>query len=61
MQLFEQIERSLSQKVARPKAWKVLRGSNKWAKQKKHRIERQRAKREPDCTPCYRKYCGWEC
>ena len=26
---------------------------------KKHRVERRRAKRDPECMPCYNKHRGW--
>jgi hypothetical protein len=25
----------------------------------KHRVERRRAKQDPECQPCYGKYQGW--
>jgi len=25
-----------------------------------HRQERRRAKRDPECVPCYRRFHGWE-
>lgn len=34
--------------------------SHKREKQLKHRSERRRASRDPDCVPAYRKYAGWE-
>jgi hypothetical protein len=48
MRLFEQKERGL------------YATSNKWVKRKKHRVERRRAKQNPECIPCYRKYKGWQ-
>lgn len=57
MKLYEQIENHLS--IAFSKRG-VKRRSNKWVKSMKHRVERRRANVEPECMPCYRKYCGWE-
>jgi len=54
MKEYDQIERRLT---------RLLGGtpvSHKWDKVKKHRIERRRAKRNPECIPRYRKYKGWE-
>jgi hypothetical protein len=48
MKLFEQKERGCMAK------------SSKWAKTKKRRVERHRAKKNPECVPCYRKYAGYE-
>jgi len=33
--------------------------SAKWVKTLKHRVERRRAKSNPDCLPCYKKYWGY--
>jgi hypothetical protein len=60
MHLFEQIERQLWQRFGRRKPWQEPKNSHKWSKQKKHRIERHRAKRDPECAPYYRRYGGWE-
>ena len=33
--------------------------SAKSIKQAKHRVERRRAKQDPECQSAYRKYSGW--
>jgi len=33
---------------------------HRFIKRQKARIERRRAKRDPECTPGYGKYRGWE-
>jgi hypothetical protein len=33
---------------------------HKFIKRQKNRIERRRAKHNPDCVPAYGKYKGWE-
>jgi len=35
-------------------------GYHQWLKRQKARIERRRAKRDPECRPGYGKYRGWE-
>jgi hypothetical protein len=35
-------------------------GYHRWLKRHKVRIERQRAKQDPECSPCYRKFSGYE-
>lgn len=64
MNLGEQIERSVTHELMKHgKPWRVVRDRHntyKWRKQIKHRIERRRAKHDPECMPCYKKYCGWE-
>lgn len=38
-----------------------LKGAyHRYLKRHKVRIERQRAKRDPECAPCYGKFSGWE-
>jgi hypothetical protein len=54
MKLYEQIERSLCMML------KCRSKSHKWDKQKKHRVERRRAKLDPEAPPAYRKYSGHE-
>ena len=54
MNLYQQIERHLTRILG------AKSRSHKWDKQKKHRVERRREKRDPECAPCYRKYKGWE-
>jgi len=39
------------------KGWNDRR--RKWLKVRKRRLERRRAKHEPDCQPAYTKYKGW--
>lgn len=39
--------------------WKRSSRLWKWYRQKKHRIERRRAKANPECHPLYTKYRGW--
>lgn len=61
MRLFEQIERKTAKFVATlSKPWGTVKVSHRWDKKKKHRIERRRAKLDPECDPCYRKYKGYE-
>lgn len=33
---------------------------HRFIKRKKSRAERRRAKANPECTPCYGRYRGWE-
>ena len=38
----------------------VVQHSHKYDKLTKNRVERHRAKRNPECMPQYRKFDGWE-
>lgn len=40
--------------------WTRPRGYHRFIKRKKARAERRRAKANPECTPCYGRYRGWE-
>lgn len=62
MKTFNQIEAKLAawMRTSGGESWRQVRRSHKWDKQKKHRIERHRARIEPECAPLYRKYHGWE-
>ena len=42
------------------KPWKTPKNSHRFGKTLKHRVERRRAKQDPDCVPAYRKYAGYE-
>ena len=44
------------------KYWKIKSRSKYHAflKKAKARVERMRAKRDPECMPQYRKFAGWE-
>ena len=35
-------------------------GSKKFIRKSKHKVERKRAKKDPDCVPQYNKYNGWQ-
>jgi hypothetical protein len=60
MKLFEQIERKMQQLMGKAKPWQNASRSHKWDKQKKHRVERRRARNDLECAPLYRKYKGYE-
>lgn len=52
--LTEQIERGMRHLLG-------VRGKScSDVKARKHRTERRRAKQDPECLPCYRKYRGYE-
>ncbi len=36
------------------------KGYHQWLKRQKHRLERHRANRNPECVPSYGKYRGYE-
>ena len=57
--LCDQIERKY-QFLFKKHSWSESRNSHKWDKTKKHRRERYRAKKDPNCLPQYRRYAGWE-
>lgn len=59
MKLFEQIERKM-QELMKRRPWSEAKNSHKWDKRKKHRVERRRAKADPECDSRYRKYKGYE-
>jgi hypothetical protein len=65
MRLFEQFEpKGPGSWLVNPnpaKPWKRFQtpGRSVW-KQKKHRVERRRARLDPETQPLYRKYRGWE-
>lgn len=43
-----------------PEWGKGHRGFHRFIKRRKIRIERRRAKAEPECQPAYGRYSGWE-
>jgi len=53
--LTEQIER-----LFKNRSGYVKNGDTKFIKKAKHKKERQRAKKDLECQPCYRKYSGWQ-
>lgn len=36
------------------------KGSNKWVKKQKARLERRKSKKQPECIPTYKKYNGYD-
>ena len=58
--LCDQIERKFQDLFEKKNPWSEIKNSHKWDKTKKHRRERCRAKKDPDCLPQYRQYAGWE-
>jgi hypothetical protein len=36
------------------------RGYHQYLKKQKAKVERRRAKKDPECVPMYGKYLGWE-
>lgn len=56
--LTQQIERRLDHLLASKRG--VVTHSHREDKARKHRAERRRAKREPECQPRYRRFHGWE-
>ena len=35
-------------------------GTERFLKKSKNRVERRRAKQNPECTPQYNRYAGWQ-
>jgi len=62
MRLFEQIYSKMNNCREDPaKPWKPLTNkSHKWEKIVKHRVERRRAKNNPECQSWYNRFSGWE-
>ena len=56
----DQIERKLDHELGVRKPWGLVRHSHKWDKRMKHRRERFKARRNPECDVGYRRYAGWE-
>lgn len=56
-----QLEPHLFYRLTRDTPWKRSRSRyGQLVKKRQHRNERQRAKLDPECLPCYRKYRGYE-
>ena len=60
MKLTAQIERKLDHLFGVSKPWGEVRFSKKFVKRQKLRVERHRAKIDPECQPLYRRYSGWD-
>ena len=54
----EQIEKKMDRKM-RPRRG-TIRHSHRMYKKIKHKRERRRARENPECTPEYHRYDGWE-
>lgn len=35
-------------------------GGHQWLKRRKNKLERRKAKQDPECAPTYGRYKGWE-
>ena len=59
----QQIEKELDHQAATDwgkKPWGIKKKSHKWEKDQIHRLERRRAKDDPECGAEYRKYDGFD-
>ena len=54
-----QIERDLDHVFLKKHPWSIINKSSKLDKKYKHKAERLRAKRDPECMPYYNRYDGW--